>query len=214
MFAREFSLDYSRVCGVCAAKGDDIMSGSVRKQRRKAPLIAAAAMLLLTSGCASRWQNKLATELPVLGHRNWVLVADSAYPAQSRAGIETIATGTGQIEVVGAVLEATDAAKHVRANVYVDAEMQYVSERDAPGIETYRRELGALLGDRAVKRVPHEDLIAKLDEAAKTFRVLILKTDLTLPYTSVFFELDCGYWSAEAEQALRRAMGEAAAEAK
>jgi hypothetical protein len=36
--------------------------------------------------------------------------------------------------------------------------------------------------------------------------VLILKTDLTLPYTSVFIELDCGYWGPEKEQALRAMM--------
>jgi hypothetical protein len=29
---------------------------------------------------------------------------------------------------------------------------------------------------------------------------------MTIPYTSVFFELDCGYWNAEAEQRLRQAM--------
>ncbi|MHC4500382.1 MAG: hypothetical protein ACYS21_14860, partial [Planctomycetota bacterium] len=63
--------------------------------------IAGLATLLVTSmlaaGCATtsgnHWQHKLASELPVMGHRNWVIIADSAYPAQSRAGIETIATG-------------------------------------------------------------------------------------------------------------------------
>jgi hypothetical protein len=33
-------------------------------------------------------------------------------------------------------------------------------------------------------------------------------TNLTLPYTSVFLELDCGYWSPEAEQRLRDAIKE------
>jgi hypothetical protein len=33
---------------------------------------------------------------------------------------------------------------------------------------------------------------------------------MTIPYTSVFFELDCGYWSAAAEQRLRKAMSAAA----
>ena len=42
--------------------------------------------------------------------------------------------------------------------------------------------------------------------AGATFRVLIIKTDMTLPYTSVFCELDCGYWSAAAEQRLREAL--------
>ena len=45
-----------------------------------------------------------------------------------------------------------------------------------------------------------------LDAAGRAFRVLLLKTTLALPYTSVFVELDCGYWSAEAEAALRAAI--------
>jgi len=182
----------------------------IAKKIKAAGLAAGLAMVIVVSGCAtsedSNWRRKLARELPVLGHRNWILIADSAYPAQSRAGIETIATGASQIEVVKSVLEEIDKAKHVRATVYVDEEMEYVSEQEAPGIDAYRKELTALLENRTVKSVPHEELIAKLDEAAKTFHVLILKTDLTVPYTSVFLELDCGYWSLEAEQKLRQAI--------
>jgi len=48
-----------------------------------------------------------------------------------------------------------------------------------------------------------EELISKLNEVAKTFRILMLKITLKLPYTSVFMELDCGYWSGEGEAALR-----------
>jgi hypothetical protein len=38
------------------------------------------------------------------------------------------------------------------------------------------------------------------------FRILIIKTELTIPYTSVFLELDCGYWDGEAEKQLREAI--------
>lgn len=186
------------------------MQKSIAKDIKAAELVAALAVVILVAGCGgsedNTWRNKLSRELRVLGHRNWIIIADSAYPAQSRAGIETIATGANQIEVVKTVLGAVDNAKHVRAVVYLDAEMKYVSEKDAPGIDAYRKELSALLEKHAVKRVPHEELIAKVDEAAKTFRILIFKTNLTLPYTSVFLELDCGYWSLEAEQKLRQAI--------
>jgi len=186
------------------------MQKSIEKDIKAAGLVAALAVAILVAGCGGSedngWQDKLASELPVLGHRNWIIIADSAYPAQSRAGIETIATGADQIEVVKAVLKAVDNAKHVRATVYVDEEMKYVSEKDAPGIDAYREELTSLLEKRAVKRVPHEELIAKIDESAKTFRILIFKTELTLPYTSVFLELDCGYWSSGAERKLRQAI--------
>ena len=133
-------------------------------------------------------------------------MVDSAYPAQARASIETVATGAEQLDVARAALEAVDAASHVRPIIYLDAELEHVAEADAPGIDAYRTELKQLLAGRRVQSMPHEDIIAKLDEAGKTFRVLILKTDLALPYTSVFVQLDCGYWSAEAEEKLRKAM--------
>jgi len=172
-------------------------------------LLALLVMIAMTAGCRGTWQAKLTKELPVMGHRNWVVVADSAYPAQVRAGIETIATGAEQTETVKAVLKAVDGAHHVRPIIYLDRELWSVSEADAPGIGAYRRELEMLLQERVVNSIPHEELIAKLDEVAKTFRVLILKTNLTLPYTSVFLELDCDYWSSEAEKRLRDKMSQA-----
>ncbi len=185
----------------------------LEKNMKAAALVVAIGLTVLTAGCVRSggggWRDKLAGELPLLGHRNWILVADSAYPAQSRAGIETIATGASQIEVVKAVLKGVDDTKHVRGTVYLDAEMEYVTEESAPGIEAYRKELTALLRGRKVETLPHDELIAKLDEAAETFRVLILKTNLIVPYTSVFLELDCGYWNSEAEQKLRRAIQQA-----
>lgn len=160
------------------------------------------------SGGAVRqsWQQILAERLPLYGHRNWIVIADSAYPAQSRDGIETIATEGDQIEVLKTVLNALDGVKHVKPNVFTDAEMKYVPEQDAPGISGYRERLKQLLGNRAVSVIPHEEVIAKLDKAGETFRVLILKTNLAIPYTSVFLQLECGYWNADAEKRLREAM--------
>jgi hypothetical protein len=34
----------------------------------------------------------------------------------------------------------------------------------------------------------------------------MVKTTLAVPYTTVFMELDCGYWGPEAEAALRARM--------
>jgi len=152
------------------------------------------------------WQQRLSAELPNLGHRNWIVVADSAYPAQSRPGIETIYIGGDQIDAVAQVLKMVDAAKHVRGTVKLDAELDAVSDFDASGIARYRGQLETLLNGKAVQKQLHEDLIAELDEAAKTFKIVILKTDMTLPYTSVFIQLDCGYWSDAAEGRLRNAM--------
>jgi hypothetical protein len=152
------------------------------------------------------WEQELTNRLPVFGHRNWIVVADSAYPAQSKPGIETIVAGGDHVDAVRTVLERIGASVHVRANVYVDRELHYVTENDAPGIGDCSQRLLTLLEGANIQQLPHEEIIAKLDACAQVFRVLIVKTDLALPYTSVFFELDCGYWSAEAEARLRKAM--------
>lgn len=158
------------------------------------------------------WKAKLGAVLPLFGHRNWIVVADSAYPAQSKPGIETIISGDDQLSVVEYVFDAISASKHMRANVYADKELAYVAESDAPGVLDYCRKLELVLSGAQVQYVPHEQIIRKLDESAQVFCVLLIKTTMTIPYTSVFFELDCGYWSAEAEQRLRRAMSAAASE--
>ncbi|MGA9060569.1 MAG: hypothetical protein WB341_02785, partial [Terracidiphilus sp.] len=152
------------------------------------------------------WERRLNLLLPLFGHRNWIVVADSAYPAQSKPGIETIVSGGSQLEVARKVVHAIAASKHVRANVYLDKELEFVAEADSPGVTRYRSQLDALL--KNATRIPmlHEEIIAKLDEIAPVFRVLIIKTDLTIPYTSIFFELDCGYSSAQAKHRLRHAM--------
>lgn len=54
----------------------------------------------------------------------------------------------------------------------------------------------------------HNDVFAKLDVASDLFEVLVLKTESTVPYSSVFLELDCAYWDAEKEQKLRIKMQE------
>jgi L-fucose mutarotase/ribose pyranase (RbsD/FucU family) len=159
---------------------------------------------------STAWETELATRLPLFGHRNWIVVADAAYPAQSNPGIETIAADTSQATVLHTLIQSIAASPHIRANVYVDRELAFVQDTDAAGVEKYRQELVALLAGSTVERLPHDQIIAKLDQAANLFRVLIVKTQMTVPYTSVFFELDCGYWTVEAEHRLRQAMARSA----
>jgi len=154
----------------------------------------------------SSWQQALNQAVPLMGHRNWIVVVDSAYPLQTREGIKTVATGSSQTTVVQAVLDAVSRAPHVRPIVFLDKELDYVPEQDAPGIGAYRRELRKILGETAVKQRLHEEIINELDQAARTFSVLVLKTTMTLPYTSVFVRLNCGYWSDAAESRLRERM--------
>ena len=152
------------------------------------------------------WKRQLKALLPLFGHRNWIVVADSAYPAQSKPGIETIVSSAEQIEVAREVLDAVAACKHVRASIYLDQELQFVAESDAPGVSRFRTQLAGLLTTANTTTLPHEQIIASLDQTAQVYRVLVIKTEQTVPYTSIFFELDCGYWTPEAELRLRRVM--------
>lgn len=154
----------------------------------------------------AHWQNLLRERLPLYGHRNWIVIADSAYPAQSRPGIETILVDTDQIEAIRAVLAELGNAKHVKPIVYTDRELNFIDEADAPGISSYRQQLTQTLAGAEPRTLPHEDIIRKLDESARCFNILIFKTKLTIPYTSVFLELDCAYWNADAEKRLRSKM--------
>jgi L-fucose mutarotase/ribose pyranase (RbsD/FucU family) len=163
-------------------------------------------MTEFTSSAAPDWERELSSVLPLFGHRNWIVVADSAYPAQSKPGIETIVANADQVHVVRKVLDAITVCRHIRANVYADKELGFVIENDAPGISEYRKQLEAALYGARVNHIPHDEIIHKLDLSAEVFRILIIKSDMTIPYTSVFFELDCGYWNTGAEERLRQAM--------
>ncbi|AXC14418.1 hypothetical protein ACPOL_5164 [Acidisarcina polymorpha] len=152
------------------------------------------------------WLVKVRRMMPLLGHRNWILVVDSAYPLQTSPGIETIETGEDEIDVVEKVLDQVDHSIHVRPMIYMDAELPFVPERDAPGVTRYRQEIQRVLGNRPMTSLPHEEIIRKVGETGRSFHILVLKTKLTIPYTSVFLELNCKYWSDSAEAALRKAM--------
>ena len=170
------------------------------------PLSLSNAIAQVSNHHGGDWRQRLSEELPLLGHRNWIAVVDSAYPLQTSAGIETIETNADQLEVVRAVLGELGKAKHVSPFIFTDAELKLVTESDAVGVTAYREALAKLVGHTETQSLPHEEIISKLDEAGKTFHVLILKTNLTIPYTSVFIRLECAYWKPEAEKRLREKM--------
>jgi len=155
---------------------------------------------------APNWRDRVAEAMPLLGHRNWILIVDSAYPLLSAPGIETIETDAGQLEVIRHVLIALDRSTHVRPVIFMDAELPFVPEQDAPGVSAYRNETSDLLRDYPFESLPHDRIIANMEEAAKHFNILVLKTNMTVPYTSVFIRLDCKYWSEDAEKRLRDRM--------
>ena len=99
-----------------------------------------------------------------------------------------------------------DGAKHIRPKVWLDKELSFVPEELAPGADDARRRLDEALKGRGAQPVLHEDLIARLDQAGRTFKIVMVKTTLAVPYTTVFLELDCGYWSPADEAKMREKM--------
>jgi hypothetical protein len=164
------------------------------------------APVVVLAQASSTWQATVDQELPLLGHRNWILIVDSAYPLQSSAGVETIETNADQLDVVRYVLGAINKSIHVRPDIFMDAELPYVQEEDAPGISAYRDAIANLLDGQDIHSELHEKLIADVDEASRLVHVLVLKTRLAIPYSSVFVRLNCKYWADDAEERLRSKM--------
>ncbi|MDA3821658.1 MAG: hypothetical protein PF450_03455, partial [Bacteroidales bacterium] len=140
---------------------------------------------------AEDWEQSLEEQIKLLGHRNWVVVADAAYPLQSRNGIKTILSSDSHEETVAKVNKQLASEQHVQAIIHLDKVIDFVDEKDAHGINDYKAFLSTTFNaDNPLKEL-HTDIIKKLDEAASLYNVLIIKTEFTIPYTTVFFELDC-----------------------
>src|SRR5207237_10710857 len=99
------------------------------------------------SAKAQSCESHLLAEQRLMGHRNWMLVVDSAYPEQVGAGIDTIETNSDQLTVLRTVLNTVKNSIHVRPIIFMDAELPFVREQKAPGVSNYRAQMSALLHD-------------------------------------------------------------------
>lgn len=182
--------------------------------KKKYGFPATVLLLSLAAGCtpsqpaAAGWKEALEQRIPLYGHRNWIVIADSAYPAQASEGIETVVASADQLDVLKHVLAMLSASKHVKPIVYTDNELNFIEDKDAPGIVDYRKQLANLLHNEKPSVLPHEQIISKLDQSSRIFRTLIIKTNMAIAYTSVFLQLDCAYWNADAERKLRNTIAE------
>ena len=176
---------------------------------RKLVIVMFAAVLLsapITASAQQDWKTRVAQTMPLMGHRNWVLIVDSAYPLQSSPGVETVETSANQLDVLRYMLSSINNSIHVRPLIYMDKELPFVGDDDAPGASAYREQVQKMLADYTIESMPHERVISQIDETSKEFHVLVLKTTMTIPYSSVFIRLDCKYWSADAEKRMRQRM--------
>lgn len=150
------------------------------------------------------WEKTVRQQLPFLGHRNWIVITDMAYPLQSSPGITTLYADAPATEVLASVKQMIDQAPHVYAHIYQDEELSLLNEQLCPGIDAFRSGIQKILVSDPASLIAHEQLIARLDSVANQFQVILIKTNQTLPYTSIFMELDCKYWNAEKQAELNR----------
>ena len=153
------------------------------------------------------WQDKLNSILPLLGHRNWILIVDKAFPLQSAPGMTFINTNEDLPAVLANVLKNIAVANHIKPIIYTDKELEYLT---SPEADELRRNLYDVITKYAsggkINTILHDEVFSKLDAASKLFNVVVLKTEAFIAYSSVFIELDCGYWDEDSECDLRQRM--------
>jgi hypothetical protein len=74
----------------------------------------------------------------------------------------------------------------------------------APGIDDFRGQIQESLHGYEPTELDQQSLLVLLEDANRTFDVLVIRTISALPYSSVFLELQPGYWDSDSEQRLRQ----------
>ncbi|WP_286752009.1 MULTISPECIES: hypothetical protein [Sphingobacterium] len=152
---------------------------------------------------STSWKKQLQTELPQLGHRNWLLVVDKAFPLLADENIQIIETNEQLVDVLNEVKNQVGEQAHVKPILYKDLELDYLNEELVPGIEKFKKDLYRIYPKESYSVISHNEIFSKMDAASKLFKVLVLKTNAVMPYSSVFMELDCKYWNVDKEILLR-----------
>lgn len=149
------------------------------------------------------WRDALMTHTSQLGYRNWIVVAEASFPAHSRPGVRQITANDEIPAVVDEVLKRLEQTEHVTPHIFVAREMGAVENDYAPGIDEFRKQLGVALHARETTELEQQSLMTLMEDANKSFEVLVIRTNTALPYTSVFMELQPGYWNSDSESRLR-----------
>lgn len=165
--------------------------------------------VLLTVGCGplsdpDDWKASVSRQVNQLGYRNWIVIAEASFPAHNRPGFRQVNSSAEVPEVVDFVLNSIEQTQHVRPRVYVTRELRSVENDFAPGIDELRNQIKASLHGHESTELDQQSLITLLESANQSFDVLVIRTPTALPYTSVFMELQPGYWDAESEERLRQ----------
>ena len=149
------------------------------------------------------WRDELAMRTSQLGYRNWIVIAEASFPAHSRPGVRQVTADQEIPAVVDEVLRTLERTEHVTPRIFVSREMRAVENDYAPGIDDFRKRLETAMHAHETTELEHQSLMTLMEDTTKSFEVLVIRTPTALPYTSVFMELQPGYWNADSESALR-----------
>lgn len=150
------------------------------------------------------WKGSVNQQVNQLGYRNWIVVSEASFPAHSRPGMRQVISDAEVPEVVDYVLNALEQTQHVRPQIYLTREMRSVENDFAPGMDTMRERIRDSLHGHEPTELDQQSLITLMESANQSYDVLVIRTPTALPYTSVFLELQPGYWDAESEDRLRQ----------
>lgn len=165
-------------------------------------------LALLLFGCAGfkntqTWQTAVNRQAGQLGYRNWIIIAEASFPAYNRPGLRQVTAPVEVPEVVDYVLKVLEQTENVRPQVYLTRELRAVENDFAPGIDELRRQIKDSLHGHEPTQLDQQSLLTLIEDASRSFDVLIIRTPTALPYSSVFLELQPGYWDVDSETRLR-----------
>lgn len=152
------------------------------------------------------WRREVKKHISDLGFRNWIVIAESSFPSYSRPRARQVAADAEIPDVLAFVLQNISETQHVKPNVYLTRELRSMSNDAAPGIDELKRRTENLLWGVECTSLDQESLMTLVADADRSYDVLIIRTTSALPYSSIFMELQPGYWDAESEQELRSRM--------
>lgn len=170
-------------------------------------MVVAAALgsfgCIAMDGGGTAWQAAVDRQSGQLGYRNWIVISEASFPALSRTGVRQVNAPVEIPEALDYVLHALERTENVRPHVYLTRELRSVENDFAPGIEQHRERLQEALHGHELTELDQQSLLTLLEDANRSFDVLVIRTQSALPYASVFLELQPGYWDPDSEARLR-----------
>lgn len=139
-----------------------------------------------------------------MGAGNWVIISESSFPVHSGRGVRTVSVNGEIPEVLDFLVDHYDHSQDVTPIFNTARELPFINHQRAPGIDEYQELLDQSFHGHTVREMDHESLALLAQRTSEKFTVLVIKTTTALPYSSVFIELDTGYWDRDSEDSLRK----------